>query len=112
TYTDNFIVYTGTHDNDTLAGWFSSLNSEIRKKVLFYADADDQTIIRKMIRLAWSSVARLAVIPLQDLLELDSSARMNTPGTASGNWQWRFTKDQLTRSHAEWLSKITKIYHR
>ncbi|HPR59006.1 MAG TPA: 4-alpha-glucanotransferase [Bacteroidales bacterium] len=111
-YTDNFIVYTGTHDNDTLAGWFSSLNREIRKKVLFYADADNQTIIRKMIRLAWSSVARLAVIPLQDLLELDSSARMNTPGTASGNWQWRFTKNQLTRTHAEWLSKITKIYHR
>lgn len=111
-YTDNFIVYTGTHDNDTLAGWFKSLEKPVRKRVLTYADADSKTIFRKMIRLAWSSVASIAVIPLQDLLEHGSGSRMNTPGTPGGNWQWRFRKDQLTREQATWLAEVTKIYNR
>jgi len=111
-YTPNFIVYTGTHDNDTLAGWYKHLDHHIRKKLLEYLDADDKTVIRKMIRLAWSSVAEIAVIPLQDLLELGSESRMNTPGTPSGNWQWRFTRDQLTDEKAGWLAYITKMYNR
>lgn len=112
TFADNFIVYTGTHDNDTLAGWFRSLEKNIKRKVLFYADADEKTIIKKLIRLAWSSVARIAVIPMQDILELGSEARMNTPGTPSGNWQWRLKKDQLKIEHADWLAEITAIYNR
>lgn len=112
TYSDNFIVYTGTHDNDTLAGWFNSLEKNIKKKVLFYADADENSINKKMIRLAWSSVARLAVVPLQDVLELGSEARMNTPGTPSGNWHWRLKKNQIKKEHAAWLSEITAIYNR
>lgn len=112
TYSENFIVYTGTHDNDTLAGWFDSLEKKIQRKVLFYADANEKDVIKKIIRLAWSSVARLAVIPMQDILELGSEARMNTPGTPSGNWQWRLKNDQLQKDDAAWLSEITKIYSR
>ncbi len=111
-YSENFIVYTGTHDNDTLAGWFRSLDKSVRRRVLFYTDANTKTINRKMIRLAWSSVAKLAVIPLQDLLELGTEARMNVPGTLGGNWQWRLKKNQLKRKHSAWLAKITKIYNR
>ncbi len=112
TFDKNFIVYTGTHDNDTLKGWFDSLEKEIKKKVLKYADTDEKTAINKLIRLAWSSVATLAVIPLQDLLEMDGKARMNTPGTAAGNWQWRYTKDQLKKPKASWLKEITELYDR
>lgn len=111
-YSENFIVYTGTHDNDTLKGWFQSLDKSIRKKVLFYADADEKTIIRRLIRLAWGSVAKLAVIPLQDLLELGSEARMNRPGTPSGNWRWRFRKGDISPQHIQWLKEITRIYNR
>jgi 4-alpha-glucanotransferase len=111
-YTHNFIVYTGTHDNDTLAGWYQNLEDNIKKRVLEYADANENNVVRKMIRVAWSSVADMAIIPLQDLLDLGSESRMNTPGTPSGNWQWRFSEEQLTDENAEWLAGITKIFNR
>ncbi len=111
-YEKNFIVYTGTHDNDTLLGWFKGLEKDIKEKVLNYADSSRKDVVKKMIRLAWGSVATMAVIPLQDLLELGSEARMNTPGTPSGNWQWRFRSDQLTEEKATWLAHITKLYNR
>jgi len=111
-YSRNFIVYTGTHDNDTLRGWFNGLEQDIKQKVLNYVDTDEQNIIRKMIRLAWSSTANMAVIPLQDLLDLGSEGRMNIPGTPSGNWQWRFEASLLTDEKAEWLNHITKLYNR
>ncbi len=111
-YKENFVTYTGTHDNDTLNGWYHSLESHIKNRVLDYADANDKNIIKKIIRLAWASVAKMAIIPLQDLLELGGEARMNTPGTAAGNWQWRFTKDQLTTEKAGWLAHISKLYNR
>ncbi|MFP4470085.1 MAG: 4-alpha-glucanotransferase [Bacteroidales bacterium] len=108
----NFVVYTGTHDNDTLLGWFTALEKDIKKKVLNYADASRKDVVKKIIRVAWGSVATMAVIPLQDLLELGSEARMNTPGTPSGNWQWRFRSDQLTEEKAGWLAHITQLYNR
>jgi 4-alpha-glucanotransferase len=111
-YTRNFIVYTGTHDNDTLRGWFNSLEPQIKQRVLEYADASEDNVIEKMIRLAWSSTAKMAVIPLQDLLGLGSEARMNTPGTPAGNWQWRFREDQLNPQKAEWLKSLTTLYNR
>ena len=111
-FTRNFVVYTGTHDNDTLAGWYKVLEKDIQKRVLEYADANEKNVIRKMIRVAWSSVADMAIIPLQDLLELGSEARMNIPGTPGGNWQWRFEEGQLTNEKAEWLEGITKIFNR
>lgn len=111
-YTPNFIVYTGTHDNDTLQGWFNTLEHAVKERVLAYVDANEENVIRKMIRLAWSSTAKMAVIPLQDLLGLGSEARMNIPGTPGGNWQWRFKKEQLNDEMAKWLNHITKIYNR
>ncbi len=111
-YEPNFIVYTGTHDNDTLAGWFRHLEKEIKHKVLDYVDCNRKDVVSKMIRMAWSSVAVMAVIPLQDLLALGSEARMNTPGKASGNWQWRFRHEDLSEDKAQWLAHITKLYHR
>lgn len=111
-YNENFVVYTGTHDNDTLRGWFNTLEDSVKKKVLDYAGSDENQIIKKMIRLAWASVAKMAIIPFQDLIDMGSEGRMNTPGTASGNWQWRFTKEQLTNDKAEWLAHISKLYNR
>lgn len=111
-YTRNFIVYTGTHDNDTVRGWFNGLEPHIRQRVMDYADSNHHLVVYKMIRLAWSSTAQMAVIPLQDLLGLGSDARMNTPGTPSGNWQWRYREGALTDEKAQYLKHITKIYNR
>jgi 4-alpha-glucanotransferase len=111
-YTRNFVVYTGTHDNDTLRGWFDSLEPHIRRKVLDFVDATEKNVTDKMIRLAWSSVAKMAIIPLQDLMDIGSKGRMNVPGTPGGNWQWRFVEGQLTHKKAEWLNHITRMYNR
>lgn len=111
-YSRSFVVYTGTHDNDTLKGWYDNLQPEVSQKIHDYIDSKTGNIIQKLIRLAWSSVADMAIIPLQDLMELGSEARMNIPGTPSGNWQWRFQQQQLTHDKAAWLRHITKIYNR
>lgn len=89
----NALVYTGTHDNDTTAGWYAALDVDGRKHVDDYFDARAQP--ETLIRAALASVARLAIVPLQDLLGLGSDARMNTPATMSGNWQWRFEWPQI-----------------
>jgi 4-alpha-glucanotransferase len=111
-YHENFVVYTGTHDNDTLKGWYDHLEGDIKLKVQDYANSSEDKILKNIIRLAWASVAKIAIIPMQDLLELGSEARMNIPGTASGNWQWRLTKDQLSDEKAKWLAHISKLYSR
>ncbi len=82
-------VYTGTHDNDTTRGWFESAGEDERRRALSYLGATPETITAAMIRAAFASVAELAIVPLQDVLNLDSSARMNTPGRESANWTWR-----------------------
>jgi len=111
-YSRNFVVYTGTHDNDTLRGWFDALEPEIKHKVLDYTDANPNNIVNKLIRLAWSSTVRMAIIPLQDLLNLGSEARMNIPGIPGGNWQWRFREEQLSPDKARWLKHLTEIFNR
>lgn len=88
-YTADTAVYTGTHDNDTTAGWFARASEDEQEFVLEYAAAQAQAVPWAMIRLALASVARWAVFPMQDLFALGSEARMNTPGHASGNWSWR-----------------------
>ena len=82
-------VYTGTHDNDTSRGWFATAGDDERRRALTYLGATPETIAAAMIRAAYSSVAELAILPLQDVLELSSAARMNTPGRSGGNWTWR-----------------------
>ena len=92
----NTVVYTGTHDNDTTLGWFMSQDQDMQQHILHTLQIDDPTqMVEAMIQTALQTPACLAVIPLQDFLGLDSSARMNTPGTIEGNWQWTFSWEQL-----------------
>jgi 4-alpha-glucanotransferase len=112
-YSPNIAVYTGTHDNDTTAGWLDKLGEPERQQFARYAPASAEGPVRTLVRLAWASVADLAIAPLQDLLGLGSSARLNTPGTSSGNWEWRAPSGLF--QHAEWmdwLSEITAVYER
>ncbi len=85
------VIYTGTHDNDTTAGWFSTLSREEKAAVLAKVKTDGREIHWDLIRLAMESRADLAVAPMQDLLGLGAEARMNLPGTAAGNWGWRLS---------------------
>ena len=113
TYTKNCVVYTGTHDNDTLVGWFQKAKEEDREFARNYLNSRaDEEIHWDAIRGAWSSVACMAISPVQDFLGLGSEARINTPGVASGNWQWRLKQGVLTDELAEKIAKLTKIYSR
>ncbi len=94
-HVENAVVYTGTHDNDTTLGWYRSLDEPTRHLVRTRLGIADDDVPDGMIDAALGSVARLAVIPMQDLLHLGSEARMNTPGTSTGNWTWRFQWDQV-----------------
>jgi 4-alpha-glucanotransferase len=111
-YVKNCIVYTGTHDNDTVVGWFKTATDDDRKYVLDYLNTDDKDIHWSFIRLAMASVAFTAVIPMQDILGLDTSARMNLPGTTQGNWQWRLRAGDLQPALAEELAHLALLYGR
>ena len=111
-YINNFAVYTGTHDNDTTLGWLKSVKGDERKQVVKYLGGRNKKGLRKAIELALSSVAETAIIPMQDILELDSKSRMNIPGTASGNWGWRFQWRQLKRRQKGFLQELTEKYNR
>lgn len=111
-YNPRTIVYTGTHDNPPTFDWFENNSREVQQKVLEYTNSSGKDVVGKLIRLVWSSVAHMCVIPLQDLLRLGTEGRMNLPGTAVGNWQWRFSWDQLTEERAEELSTLSQIYGR
>jgi 4-alpha-glucanotransferase len=111
-YVRNTVVYTGTHDNDTTAGWYRGLPAEQKSFVRQYASTSDREAIWSLIRLAWSSVADLAIVPLQDVLELGSAARMNVPGSSSGNWSWRVRAAQLRQSNFDRLAELTETFGR
>lgn len=93
----NSVVYTGTHDNETTRAWLSHIKGEEKQLIRSYFDTDESNSAWPLIRAAFSCVSNLAVIPIQDLLDLPASARFNHPGTSSGNWKWRFRQDQLDR---------------
>jgi len=93
----NSVVYTGTHDNDTTLGWLNKLEDNNLTNVTEYFGLSGTDSAWPIIRAAFASPSRLAVIPLQDLMDLGSRARMNIPGTPSGNWRWRYTPDQLDK---------------
>lgn len=113
TYTKNCVVYTGTHDNDTLIGWFQKAKEEDRQFARDYLNSrSDDEIHWDAIRGAWSSVASMAISPVQDFLGLGSEARINTPGVAAGNWQWRLKHGVLTDELAERIAKLTRVYSR
>ncbi|MDR0411921.1 MAG: 4-alpha-glucanotransferase [Treponema sp.] len=110
TYTRNCAVYTGTHDNTTTLGWFRTAYPEDVKLAKDYLGVEDETTgVWAFIRAALSSVADLAVIPMQDYLCLDESARMNTPSSTGANWQWRLPADSPTDALAQKIARLTKI---
>jgi 4-alpha-glucanotransferase len=111
-YQRHVVVYTGTHDNNTTAGWFTELAAEEQKNVLDYLNTNGEDIAWDMIRAALASVAVTAIIPLQDILALGSSARMNVPGVAANNWAWRFRPGELTEGVGSRLHQLTEIYGR
>jgi 4-alpha-glucanotransferase len=106
------IVYTGTHDNDTTLGWYSSLDPDTRARVDLYLRICPGQVPEQLIRAALGSVGQLAVIPMQDLLGLGSAARLNTPGTSSGNWKWRLPPDALTSDLAAHYAQLNRVYGR
>ncbi|RME06659.1 MAG: 4-alpha-glucanotransferase, partial [Deltaproteobacteria bacterium] len=106
------VVYTGTHDNDTIGGWFRSAPRALQREVCGYLGSEGGEIHWDFIRLGLSSVARLAIFPIQDILGLGSEARMNTPGKEKGNWTWRLTEAELSTAPFSRLQILTHRYGR
>lgn len=110
--TRNCICYTGTHDNDTTVGWYQHTSDYARDKVRRYMNTDASSISWDFIRICLGSIARYAIFPVQDLLKLGSEARMNTPGTADHNWEWRFRQGELNSGMAQGLRQMTELFGR
>jgi 4-alpha-glucanotransferase len=108
----NTVVYTGTHDNDTSRGWWASLAAHEQDYVRRYFGIGGEGIEWDLIRAASASVAAFAIVPMQDVLGLDSTARMNQPGNAQGSWEWRFSWQQVHPWHAERLAEFARLYGR
>ena len=108
----NCVVYTGTHDNETTLGWFKALPEGIKKRVIEYSSGNARSIHDDFIKMAISSVAVFAIVPLQDILGLDNRARMNTPGKASGNWGYRYLEGELISRVEKRLAKLCELYSR
>ena len=114
-YQRNCVVYTGTHDNETVRGWIDSILPEERQQVKEYLDVrtqDPQEIVEKMIITAFSSVADYCIIPMQDYLGLDNSARINQPSTHGSNWKWRVDPEDLSPALAERIRRLTVLFGR
>lgn len=112
-YTRDLVVYGGTHDNETLYGYFTEHSDDELKYAREYLDADTpEEMVRASFRAAYASVADTVIFQVQDILCLDNSARINTPSTMGGNWQWRLVKGQLTSEHARNMRHLAGIYGR
>ncbi len=108
----NSFVYTGTHDNDTSRGWFDKLSPKTVKHIYDYLGLPGENPVKDLIKVAMMSVASSAIIPMQDLLDLPSEARMNCPGVALGNWSWRYQPSQLNENFVEEYSRLIRLYGR
>ncbi len=114
-YTNNCVVYTGTHDNETISGWFLGLDKTERDHIRTYLrdfDTANKWMYRKLIDLAMMSCADTCIIPIQDWLGLDNTARMNMPGTVEVNWSWRLLPGQVTAELGEEVRNVSKRYGR
>lgn len=111
-YERDCVVYTGTHDNQTTIGWFQSCSEGERQQIQTYLGSDGSDIAWDFIRLAFESVADLAIVPLQDVMRLGDEARMNRPGIAFGNWKWRYLSHQLNDGLARGLRELSGAYGR
>ena len=109
----DMVVYSGTHDNDTSLGWWRNSSTERERAVMqIYLATDGNLASWDLVRASMASVANTAIVPAQDLLNLDSWARMNFPGRAEGNWSWRLQPDQLDQGLAERVRRTTLMYQR
>jgi 4-alpha-glucanotransferase len=106
------VIYTGTHDNDTTVGWYASLPAATRDQVRRYLGRADHEVPYAMIRQALASVGCLAVLPAQDILQLGSEARLNRPGTVTGNWSWRLPLESLTADLAARYRELNQMHYR
>jgi 4-alpha-glucanotransferase len=123
-YPQTSVVYTGTHDNDTMQGWLDTASDAAVKIAADYAFGEAKTekearalsdsgeLCKALIRSAIASTADMAVIPMQDILGLGVDARMNIPNTTGTNWSWRIADGALTKESAEWLAFISDLYGR
>jgi 4-alpha-glucanotransferase len=106
----NTVIYTGTHDNDTTWGWYRSVGE--REHFRRYLARDGSDVAWDLLRAAWSSVSSIAIVPVQDILNLGSEARMNFPGKPNGNWTWRLQSNQLNPWTLGRLAEMTELYGR
>ncbi len=111
-YSYNYVAYSGTHDNDTIRGWFDKLNKKEKKYVKSFIFKNSKNVSESLIRLLWSSVAKTVIIPIQDLLNFGSETRMNIPGTKGNNWSWRLKPGIISEGKINFLINITEIYGR
>jgi len=111
-YSSNCVAYTGTHDNDTVCGWYETAPEEERGYALRYLNSDEGNLAWSMVRAVWSSVAVYALAPMQDLLGLGGEARMNFPSRLGGNWGWRMADEDMNESLAERIKELNELYFR
>ena len=111
-YVPNFVAYTGTHDNETITGWFSNADEKSRNFAMKYLCSNGEHFAWDAIRSVWQSVAVYAIAPLQDFLELGNDARMNFPGKMFGNWSFRFINSDLTPELAFRILDLNRTYNR
>ena len=110
--TTNCVCYTGTHDNDTSMGWYINASPKAQDKVRRYMNTDGNSVHFDFIRTCLGSIAAYAIFPMQDVLGVNSDGRMNVPGKAAGNWSWRFCREALSDSLAEYLKSLSHLYGR
>ncbi|MBU2444125.1 MAG: 4-alpha-glucanotransferase, partial [Bacteroidetes bacterium] len=114
-YPKNCAVYTGSHDNDTTLGWWNSIQNDgtdTKEFFLKYTNSNGTDVCWDLIKLAYSSIADIVIIPLQDFLRLGTEARMNFPGKENHNWQWRFSWDQIYDGLSYQIKELTQLYER
>ena len=111
-YGRNCVVYTGTHDNDTTAGWYEKASAKEKDLFRRYTATDGDYCHFHMIRMAYASVADVAIVPMQDVLGLGSWARINTPGLVEGNWGWKLVPEQIQEQSAQTLRDLAEIFGR
>ncbi|MCK5687913.1 4-alpha-glucanotransferase, partial [Myxococcota bacterium] len=104
------VVYTATHDNDTTRSWWNALPDWERDRARRYLQSSDEDIVHNLVRAAFASVADTVIIPLQDVLQLGSDARMNRPASIAGNWTWRVREEALNPEMAGKLRELVELY--
>lgn len=111
-HSPNNIIYTGTHDNNTTVGWYKDLTESGRQQLANYSFDSSISMPWLLINIAFASTCNLAIIPLQDFLELDEASRMNIPASAEGNWRWKFSWEQVSQGLSQAINDTVKKYHR